>query len=129
MEVQEVVKRIGEALRKCAEENNIEPKQVRIKISKSKGFLVGTINSDIMRKTEVVKPADLQSLLGITPIQTPLLKGLLSKTLSDFAKKENIPEDKINGRFYTLKEDYEPQLYLYNDGVPVREVKINEFLN
>lgn len=128
MEIQEVINRVAQALKKCAEENNIPPKDVRVRISKSKGFLVSSIKSDVLSKSSYIKDADLQSLLGITPLQTPLLKGLLSKTLSDFAKKENIPEENINGRFYTTKEDFTPQLYLFNGNTPVREVKVEEFL-
>jgi len=129
METTEIVSKIQSALRACAENNGIPTKEVRVRISRKKGFIASTVKCDVMRKTDVVGEANLKDLLGLNPIQSPLVNTYLGDALLKFARKEGIPEESVNGRFYTTSDDYSPRLYLYSGEAPVREIKIEELLN
>ena len=82
-----------------------------------------------MRKTDVVGDVNLKDLLGLTPIQSPLVNMKLVDSLSKFAIKDSISKDIVNGRFFTTSEDFTPRLYLYDGEAPVREIKIEELIN
>lgn len=129
METAQIVEKIQTALKVCAENNGIPTKEVRVRISRKKGFIASTVKCDVMRKTDVVGEVNLKDLLGLNPIQSPLVNTYLGDALLKFARKEGISEEGVNGRFYTTTEDYSPRLYLYNGDVPVREIKIEELLN
>ena len=129
METHEIVTKIQTALKSCAEINGIQPKEVRVRITRKKGFVVSTVKCDVLRKTDVVSEASLKDLLGLNPVQAPLVNTYLSDALSKFAVKEGIDADGVNGRFYTTSEDFTPRLYLYDKESPVREIKIEELIN
>ncbi len=129
METQEIVSKIQSALKSCADINGIESKELRVKIYLKKGFIANTVKCSVMRKMDVVCEVNLKDLLGLNPIQSPLVNTYLGNSLSKFANKEAIPEDSVNGRFYTTSEDFTPRLYLFSGDAPVREVKIEELIN
>lgn len=129
METAEIVSKIQSALKSCAESNQIPTKEVRVRIARKKGFIASTIKCDVMRKTDSVSEVSLKDLLGLNPIQAPLVNTYLGNALANFAKKENIDENTVNGRFYTTSDDFNPRLYLYNNDTPIREVKIEELIN
>lgn len=129
METAEIVSKIQSALKSCAESNQIPTKEVRVRIARKKGFIASTIKCDVMRKTDSVSEVSLKDLLGLSPIQSPLVNNYLGDALSKIAKKESIDTETVNGRFYTTSDDYTPRLYLYSNDTPIREVKIEELIN
>lgn len=129
METAEIVERIKVALRRCADVNNIQRKDIRVRISRKKTFIASTIKCDVLRNMDVIQEVSLKELLGINPIQAPLVNTYLGNALSKLAKSEGVSDESVNGRFFTTSEDFTPRLYLYNGVTPLREVKIEELLN
>lgn len=129
MDIQEITGKIQTALKSCSESNGIESKELRVKIYLKKGFITNTVKCSLMRKTDVLGEVNLKDLLGLNPIQSPLVNTYLGNSLSKFASKESITEDNVNGRFFTTSEDFTPRLYLYDGEAPVREIKIEELIN
>lgn len=129
MDIQEIISKIQSALKFCADSNGIESKELRVKIYLQKGFISSTVKCSVMRKTDVVGDVNLKDLLGLTPIQSPLVNMKLVDSLSKFAIKDSISKDIVNGRFFTTSEDFTPRLYLYDGEAPVREIKIEELIN
>lgn len=129
METAEIINKVQLSLKDCAEKNGIPNQEVRIRISRKKGFMASTIKCDLMRKNESVCELNLKDLLGLNPITSSLVNTYLSNSLEKFANNENVDEHSINGRFYTTCEDYTPRLYLFNGESPLREVKIEELIN
>ncbi len=129
METEEIVSKIQSALKNCAETNGITNKEVRVRISREKGFIVSNVKCHVMKKIDVVNEVKLKDILGLTALEAPLVNTYLSSSLAKFAKNEKISEETVNGRFYTTSEDFKPRLYLYNGEVPVREIRIEELIN
>lgn len=129
METAEIITKIQAALKSCAESNSIPAKDVRVKISREKGFLTYTTKCVVMNKSSVVQEVNLKELLGLNPVQAPLVNNYLGNSLCSMAKKEKISEETVNGRFYTTSDDYTPRLYLYDGGSPMREIKVEELIN
>jgi len=129
METAEIVSKIQSALKSCAESNGIPTKEVRVRISRKKGFIASTVKCDVMKKMDSISEVSLKDLLGLNPIQAPLVNTYLGNALANFAKKENIDENSVNGRFYTTSDDFNPRLYLYNNDTPIREIKIEELIS
>lgn len=129
METEKIIGKIQSALKSCAEDNGLTSKNVCVRLSLKKGFLVNEVICDLMKGTESIKPLNLKDLFGINPVQASLLKTKLSSVLTEFAKDEKINFLKINGRFYANDENYNPRLFLYNESDLLREMTAEELLN
>jgi hypothetical protein len=128
METSEIIEKIRIGLKKCSFDNNIHWKTVRIKISKSNGIL-GGIKLHLMSSSNMLGELSLNKVLELNTMESMVVSKYVDDKLTKLSEKFKIDKKDINGRLYTKKEDFTPQLYIFNDKTPVKEIGVQDLLN
>ncbi len=129
METAEIIRKIQQALEKCSLDSSIDKRDIRIKIVIDKGFIANSVKCSLLNKTDFVYDIEIRNLLGLNPLESTLLSGYLSKTLSKLGEAEGISKENVNARIYTKSDDYYPSVYLYNLGKAIRPITVEELTN
>jgi hypothetical protein len=128
MDNNEIIEKVRNSLKKCSFDNDINWRTVRIKISKSKSIL-GGVQLHLMSGANVVSELTLSKTLELSTMESMIVSKFISNKLQQLSETMDIDKSCINGRIYTKKEDFTPQLYIFNDKTPVKEIGINELIN
>lgn len=127
MGAQEIINKIQKALKTCSSDSSIDKKDIRIKLSIDKGFIMNDTLCHLMNKKEVLYPIELRTLLELSnPLQAKMVSTYLGNMLTEFAKKDNIIDTDVNARISTLSEDYYPRVHLFNGNKYIREITLEE---
>jgi hypothetical protein len=128
MDNNEIIEKVRNSLKKCSFDNDINWRTVRIKISKSKSIL-GGVQLHLMSGANVVSELTLSKTLELSTMESMIVSKFISNKLQQLSEVMNIDKSYINGRIYTKREDFTPQLYIFNDTTPVKEIGVNELIN
>ncbi len=140
MTPEEVIERIQFGLKECSATYGIEPKDIRVKISKEvvKGRMGESISIKcyVMENEKCITHLDgknvvlnLKDLLGINPMVSMLLDGFLKKSFTKLANKNKIKEDNINARIFTTSLNFYPSIYLYKGDIAVNPITVSDLIN
>lgn len=122
-----IKEKIKNYLKNYCIKNNIPENEIRLKITRKKGFITSTIKFYLLRNTELLSEIDLKEVLGLNPLQISMVNTFLSNYFSIVSKKYSIDEDKINAIFYGDENNI--RIYLFEGDVPKKEISIEELLN
>jgi hypothetical protein len=114
---------LSNAIRSLSKKHEVEPVDLRIKISKKKDSL----RYEIMQKTDVLEETNLATALNLNTIAAFMVGNRLNTIMDGLIKQYNVSEDTINVRIYTKTDDCEPMLYLFDGGKPKQPLDIKEF--
>jgi hypothetical protein len=125
----DIITKIQLALKKCSEESSIDKKDIRIKLSITKGFIKDEVRLTLMKNTDYLHDLDIKPLLGINALEVMIVNTFLCNTLSKFSKELNVSEKDIDARIYTRSDDFTPLVYLYSDNNPIRPITMEELMS
>ena len=125
----DIITKIQLALKKSSEDSSIDKKDIRIKISITKGFIKDDIRLSLMKNTDYLHDLDIKTLLGINALELIFVNTFLCKTLTNFSKELGVSEKDIDARIYTKSDDFTPLVYLYSANKPVRPITMEELMS
>ena len=112
------------AIRSLSKKYNIQPVEVRIRISRPSDSL----KYEIMRNTEVLEETNLATALNINAITSFMVGNKLNTIVDSLVSDYQVPSNKINVRIYTKTEDCEPMLYLFDGVTPKAPLNIDDLV-
>lgn len=114
---------LSNAIRSLSNKHKIEPKELRIKISKNKDSL----KYEILRNTELLEETNLATALNLNTIAAFMVGNRLYNIVEGLIKQYRIDESSINVRIYTKTDSCQPSLYLFDGGKAKQPLDIKEF--
>jgi len=123
----QIKKVISSSLLLESKKNNIELKDLRIKMVLAKDF--SSTECFILNKTVEVKELGWSSILGFALMSFKMLVvNKITDALKRIANENNIDMVNINARIYSIDDKGTANIYIYDSGKPVKSISVSEII-
>ncbi len=111
------------AIRTLSQKYEIEPKKIRIKISKPNKDLV----YHIMENGEEIAETNLASALNLSTLKAFAAGIKLNSIFDKLSQNNQINKSTMNARIYTTSDDFSPEIYLFDSTVAKKRLTLEDF--
>jgi hypothetical protein len=113
---------LSNAIRSLSNKYEIQPNELRIKISKKNDSL----KYEILKNTDVIEETNLATALNLNTISSFMVGNRLNTIIDGLVKEHQVPNESINVRIYTKTDECEPLIYLFDGGKPKQPLDIDK---
>lgn len=124
MTEKEVLEKIADALKQAAKGNELELKDVRIKISYNKEQ--EKIVFEIMNKTQVVCDTTVAKMFNLMAVIAFMVVNRIEQKFNTIAKGNNISKEELNIRISMGVDS--PNAYMFRNGERIRQILTDEII-
>lgn len=124
MTEKEILEKIVDALKQASKGNEIELKDVRIKISYSKEK--SKLIFEIMNKTAIVCSTTIAQMFNLMAVIAFMVVNRVEQKFNLIAKDNNISKDELNIRI-SMGVDT-PNAYMFKNGERIRQILTEEII-